>query len=139
MSYVHKYTPPYDIYNNVGAVDGYPGPSTGIAAAAGNPGYQIKSGGRRGSRKRRRGSSKRRGGSSKRRGGSSKRRRGSRKRMRGGSPALVSDGNQSSGYHQYMSNQPFTNSYSAGGSLEPSENALANPVLITPTNNCNSI
>ena len=61
-----------------------------------------------------------------------------RRHMRGGSPAEVPAGSQSSGYHQYMSNQPFTNSYAAGGKLAPADNALANPVLITPTNNCDA-
>ena len=30
-----------DLYNKVGAVTGYPGPNTGVAAAAGNPGPEI--------------------------------------------------------------------------------------------------
>jgi hypothetical protein len=57
-------------------------------------------------------------------------------RMNGGSPAPVPEGTQSNGYHQYMSNQPYTPSYSAGGELAPAENALANPVLIQRTDNC---
>ena len=59
----------------------------------------------------------------------------------GGSPAEVPSGSSGAGssgagYHQYMSNQPFSNSYTAGGHLAPAENALANPVLIKPTDNC---
>ena len=212
-----------DLYNKVGAVKGYPGPDTGVAAAAGNPGPEIvmkggrspkpgpnyhsfedsddlragvfanqyapvkhcnnnQCGGKRrkGKRSIRKGKrSMRKGKRSMRKGKRSMRkgkrsmkkhrsksslrrvkrtmqrgvrdihrdmrkgmrsfRRGTRKlyrSLRGGSPATVPSGSQSSGYHQYMSNQPFTNSYSAGGELSPSENALANPVLIHPTNNC---
>lgn len=40
------------------------------------------------------------------------------------------------GYHQYMSNVPFTPSYSTGGELEPSESALANPVIFERQNHC---
>jgi len=189
--------PNTDLFNNVGAIKGYPGPDTGVAAAAGNPGPKIvmkggrspspgpnyqgfkdgsdwptrgyapvktcnnnQCGGRRsrrgkrsmrrGTRSMRRGTrsmrrgkrSMRRGRRSMRRGNRSMRRgrrtlrRKTRRHMRGGSPATVPSGSNSSGYHQYMSNQPFSNSYSAGGHLDPSENALANPVLIHPTNNC---
>ena len=187
-----------DLYNKVGAVKGYPGPDTGVAAAAGNPGPEIKMKGGRspspgpnyhsfhdgsdwptrgyapvkhcnnnqcGGRRRRRSMRKakrtmRKGKRSMRKGRRSMRksrrsmrksrrsmrkvrrtlrrktRRHRRHHMRGGSPAPVPAGSNSSGYHQYMSNQPFSNSYSAGGHLAPSENALANPVLIHPTNNC---
>ena len=42
-----------------------------------------------------------------------------------------------SGYHQYMSNVPFTPSYKvAGVDLNASSSALANPPPITRTNNC---
>ena len=37
---------------------------------------------------------------------------------------------------QYMTNQEFTNSYKQGGDLPVHLNALANPTLTTPTNNC---
>ena len=166
--------PNTDLFNNVGPVKGYPGPDTGVAAAAGNPGPEIvMKGGRSpspgpsynsfhdgsdwptrgyapvktcnnnqcGGRRRRR-HTMRKGKRSMRKGRRSMRkgkrtlRRKTRRHMRGGSPATVPSGSNSSGYHQYMSNQPFSNSYSAGGHLEPSENALANPVLIHPTNNC---
>ena len=200
------------LYNNVGAVTGYPGPNNGVAAAAGNPGPEIvMKGGRSPSPgpnyqafvdshelragvygknlapvkscnnnmcggKKKRGAKgkgkdkKTRGIVSKKHGKSMKKRRGlkgktrgakksrsrsivmktrrkSRKylkdvrnlfRMGGGSPAEVPSGSHSNGYHQYMGNQPFSNSYSAGGNLEPSENALANPVLIHPTDNCSN-
>ena len=56
--------------------------------------------------------------------------------MRGGEPASFTSMPTASD-RQYMANVPFSNSYSAGGDLHPSENALANPVLIKPTNNCN--
>jgi len=39
-------------------------------------------------------------------------------------------------YHQYMSNVPFTPSYSTGGPLAPSESALANPVIFERQNHC---
>ena len=177
------------MYNKVGAVTGYPGPDTGVAAAAGNPGPEIvMKGGRSpspgpnyqsfkdgsdwptrgyapvktcnnnqcGGRRRRRRTmrkakrSMRKGRRSMRKARRTMRRsmrkakrtlrkktrRHRRRHMRGGSPATVPSGSNSSGYHQYMSNQPFSNSYSAGGHLSPSENALANPVLIHPTDNC---
>ena len=200
------------LYNNVGAVTGYPGPNNGVAAAAGNPGPEIvMKGGRSpspgpnyqafvdshelragvygknlapvkscnnnmcGGKKKRgtKGKGKGKGKGKKSRGSMSKKHgkimkhhkgvkgktrrakksrslmkkvgRRSRKylkdvrnifRMSGGSPAEVPVGSQSNGYHQYMGNQPFSNSYSAGGNLAPSENALANPVLIHPTDNC---
>lgn len=187
--------PQTDLFNKVGAVKGYPGPDTGVAAAAGNPGPEIvmkggrsakagpdyhsfvdhddlkagvyanqyapvqscnnnQCGGRKSRRRVRKAKrsmrkakrsmrkarrSMRKGRRSMRKGRRTMRkgRRTRRRRvMRGGEPASVPSGSQSSGYHQYMSNQPFTNSYSAGGELAPSENALANPVLIHPTNNC---
>uniref|UniRef100_A0A6C0B1I9 Uncharacterized protein n=1 Tax=viral metagenome TaxID=1070528 RepID=A0A6C0B1I9_9ZZZZ len=40
------------------------------------------------------------------------------------------------GYQQYMSNVPYTPSYSTGGPLSPNLSALANPVPYQPTNNC---
>ena len=40
------------------------------------------------------------------------------------------------GYAQYSNNNPNTPSYSLGGVLKASESALANPVPLTPTNNC---
>lgn len=43
---------------------------------------------------------------------------------------------QLGGYHQYMSNVPYTPSYSSGGHLSPNDSALANPVPIKMTNNC---
>jgi len=43
---------------------------------------------------------------------------------------------QRGGYHQYMSNVPYTPSYSTGGQLPASESALANPVPFKLTNNC---
>jgi hypothetical protein len=43
---------------------------------------------------------------------------------------------QRGGYSQYMSNVPYTPSYSTGGVLSPSLSALANPVPYQPTNNC---
>jgi hypothetical protein len=43
---------------------------------------------------------------------------------------------QRGGYSQYMSNIPYTPSYSTGGVLSPSLSALANPVPYQPTNNC---
>ena len=43
---------------------------------------------------------------------------------------------QRGGYSQYMSNVPYTPSYSTGGQLSPSLSALANPVPYQPTNNC---
>jgi|TARA_B110000093_G_scaffold92026_2_gene99476 hypothetical protein len=43
---------------------------------------------------------------------------------------------QRGGYHQYMSNVPYTPSYSTGGELAPSSSALANPVPFQVTNNC---
>ena len=44
---------------------------------------------------------------------------------------------QRGGYSQYLSNQPFSLTYSAGGQyLSPNMSALANPVPITPMNNC---
>lgn len=205
--------PQTDLFNKVGAVKGYPGPLTGIAAAAGNPGPEIVMNGGRspspgpdyqsfedgldlragvygkngapvkvcnnnqcGGRKHRRGRTRKstrgrprlhkksrrgpkrhqsRGRKSKHQKRKSKSgnktrvgrrtRRTARKylkdvrdlfRMGGGSPATVPSGSNSNGYHQYLSNQPFTNSYAQGGNLSPSENALANPTLTTPTNNC---
>ena len=62
-----------------------------------------------------------------------------RKMMRGGSPAPVPPGSESSGYNQYLSNQSFSNSYEAPLNIKPEENALANPVIIKPTNNCGSM
>jgi hypothetical protein len=43
---------------------------------------------------------------------------------------------QRGGYNQYMSNVPYTPSYSTGGPLAPVDSALANPVPIKLTNNC---
>ena len=43
---------------------------------------------------------------------------------------------QRGGYSQYMSNVPYTPSYSTGGPLSASNSALANPVPYQPTNNC---
>jgi hypothetical protein len=43
---------------------------------------------------------------------------------------------QRGGYSQYMSNIPYTPSYSTGGVLSPNLSALANPVPYQPTNNC---
>ena len=44
---------------------------------------------------------------------------------------------QMGGYSQYLSNQPFSLTYSTGGQyLSPNMSALANPVPITPMNNC---
>jgi hypothetical protein len=43
---------------------------------------------------------------------------------------------QRGGYSQYMSNVPYTPSYSTGGDLSPSLSALANPVPHQLTNNC---
>ena len=200
-----------DLYNKTGAVTGFPGPSTAVAAAAGSPGPQvIMKGGRSpsrgadyhsfedsaalragvygkshapvqscnnnqcGGKKTRRKHSKGRGRKhtkgvgrkhtkgrgrkhtkgrgrkhTKGRGRKHTKGRGRRTRrtylrdvrdlfrMGGGDPASVPKGTTSNGYHQYMSNQPFSNSYSAGGDLSPNENALANPVLIRPTDNCN--
>ena len=41
------------------------------------------------------------------------------------------------GYHQFMSNVPYTPSYSVGGPLSPKDSALANPPPIKLLNNCN--
>jgi hypothetical protein len=201
------------LYNKVGAITGYPGPNTGVAAAAGDPGPEIvpvMKGGRKpapgpdyhsfvdsddlragvygknlapvkscnnnmcGGKKMKKGKktmakksiSKKMGkksthknikgkkmskktvskkSKSKAKNGMKRARKTTRKflkdvrdlfRMNGGAPATVPAGSQSTGYHQYMSNTPFSNSYSAGGHLAPLENALANPVLIHPTDNC---
>lgn len=43
---------------------------------------------------------------------------------------------QRGGYSQYMSNVPYTPSYSTGGHLSANNSALANPVPYQPTNNC---
>ncbi len=43
---------------------------------------------------------------------------------------------QRGGYSQYMSNIPYTPSYSTGGQLSSNLSALANPVPYQPTNNC---
>jgi len=43
---------------------------------------------------------------------------------------------QRGGYSQYMSNVPYTPSYSTGGPLSANLSALANPVPYQPTNNC---
>jgi hypothetical protein len=43
---------------------------------------------------------------------------------------------QRGGYSQYMSNIPYTPSYSTGGILSANLSALANPVPYQPTNNC---
>jgi len=43
---------------------------------------------------------------------------------------------QRGGYSQYMSNVPYTPSYSTGGPLSASLSALANPVPYKMTNNC---
>jgi hypothetical protein len=43
---------------------------------------------------------------------------------------------QRGGYAQYMSNVPYTPSYSTGGPLSANNSALANPVPYQPTNNC---
>jgi hypothetical protein len=43
---------------------------------------------------------------------------------------------QRGGYSQYMSNVPYTPSYSTGGQLSANNSALANPVPYQPTNNC---
>jgi len=43
---------------------------------------------------------------------------------------------QRGGYSQYMSNIPYTPSYSTGGLLSSNLSALANPVPYQPTNNC---
>jgi hypothetical protein len=40
------------------------------------------------------------------------------------------------GYQQYMSNVPYTPSYSTGGELSSNMSALANPVPYQVTNNC---
>ena len=40
------------------------------------------------------------------------------------------------GYQQYMSNVPYTPSYSTGGPISPGLSALANPVPYQVTNNC---
>jgi len=39
-------------------------------------------------------------------------------------------------YKQFMSNEPYTPSYSTAGPLNPSLSALANPVPYQPINNC---
>lgn len=199
------------LYNKVGAITGYPGPNTGVAAAAGNPGPEIipvMKGGRKaapgpdyhsfvdsddlraglygknlapvkscnnnmcGGKKVKKGKGKKTASkksdkkkaarktpkkvlskSSKKTKKTTKKSKNGMKGVRkttrkylkdirglfglkGGAPASVPSGTQSSGYHQYMSNQPFSNSYSAGGHLAPLDNALANPVLIHPTDNC---
>ncbi|MEX0598755.1 MAG: hypothetical protein WD512_19885 [Candidatus Paceibacterota bacterium] len=54
------------------------------------------------------------------------------KKVRGGRKTHKQRG----GYHQYLSNQPFSLTYETGGSLSPSLSALANPVIFKPTNNC---
>ncbi|MGI9555066.1 MAG: hypothetical protein ACR2M6_03740 [Vampirovibrionia bacterium] len=204
------------LYSKGGAITGYPGPNTGIAAAAGNPGPKIvpvMNGGRKtapgpdyhsfvdsddlragvygrnlapvkscnnnmcGGKKSKKGKKGKKGnmtasrksdkkkrviktpkkmlskssqkktkkgkGSSK--SGMKRVRKATRKYLKdvggffglkGGDPATVPSGSHNDGYHQYMNNQPFSNSYSAGGHLAPVENALANPVLIRPTDNC---
>ena len=145
-----------DLYNRVGAVTGYPGPDTGVAAAAGNPGPKIVM---KGGRKTRRGKKGKRGLKKKKtakkhltkkaqlkhRLNLRKMRRRSRKYLRdvrdlysmsGGSPAEVPVGSSSNGYVQYMSNVPYTPSYSLGGKLPTSENALANPGPVHVMNNC---
>jgi hypothetical protein len=43
---------------------------------------------------------------------------------------------QKGGYNQFQSNLPMTNSYSTGGSLKPSDIAMANPVPYQPLSNC---
>ena len=193
-----------ELYNRTGAVTGFPGPDSGVEAAAGNPGPKIIMNGgttsrgpsyygytdvpglkegdfintyapvtrcnnnQCGGKKTRRGKgksnkskrkhsksmkhhkkSKRHQKKSKRHQKKSKRHnkktRRSRSvlsdvrglfRMRGGEPASFTSMPTASD-RQYMTNVAFSNSYSAGGDLHPSENALANPVLIQPTNNCN--
>ena len=157
------------LYNKVGAITGYPGPNTGVAAAAGNPGPEIvpvmkggkkvkkdkktaskKSDKKKAARKTpkkvlSRSSKKTKKATKKSKNGMKGVRKTTRKYLKdirglfglkGGAPATVPSGSQSSAYHQYMSNQPFSNSYSAGGHLAPLDNALANPVLIHPTDNC---
>ena len=188
------------LYNNVGAVTGYPGPDTGVAAAAGNPGPKIvmKGGNSRapaagpnyhafvdsgdvregvfanqyapvvvennnkqvGGKKRRKSRRNRKSKKyhkktkshnkksktrSKRR--NTKKRKTMKKRgmltniknlfgMKGGNPANFTPDPSVPSDRQYMTNQAFTNSYTQGGELEPKLNALANPTLTTPTNNC---
>ena len=57
-------------------------------------------------------------------------------RMKGGSPANFTPDPSVPSDRQYMNNQELTNSYTQGGKLAPHLNALANPTLTTPTNNC---
>lgn len=58
--------------------------------------------------------------------------------MKGGNPANFTPDPSVESDRQFLNNQEkgFTNSYTQGGELSPSENALANPTLTTPTNNC---
>lgn len=213
-----------NLFNKVGAVTGYPGPDTGVAAAAGNPGPKIvMKGGRSpspgpnyhsfedsqelkdgvygknlapvkvcnnnmcGGRKSRRGRKmSKRGRKMTKRGRKMRKRQTKRQKLRskinlrkmrrksrkylrdvrdlfrmgggspstvpsgshtsghrqlmkvqgGGSPAPVAAGSSSNGYVQYMSNVPFSLTYSTGGDLSPSENALANPPTIHAMDNC---
>ena len=58
--------------------------------------------------------------------------------MKGGNPANFTPDPSVTSDRQFLNNQEkgFTNSYTQGGELSPSENALANPTLTTATNNC---
>ena len=58
--------------------------------------------------------------------------------MKGGNPANFTPDPSVESDRQFLNNQEkgFTNSYTQGGELSPSENALANPTLTTATNNC---
>jgi len=76
------------------------------------------------------GSLRRRFGKSKRRHGHKKSKKNTSRKHRRGTRR------QRGGYSQYMSNVPFTPSYSTGGELSPNLSALANPVPHLQTNNC---
>ena len=58
--------------------------------------------------------------------------------MKGGNPSNFTSDTSVESDRQFLNNQEagFTNSYTQGGQLSPLENALANPTLTTPTNNC---
>lgn len=60
------------------------------------------------------------------------------KKLRGGKKTnkKTTKKRQRGGYSQFLSNQPFSLSYSTGGMLGSSESALANPVPFNPMNTC---
>ena len=132
--------------SKVGAVAGCPGATTGIKGANSNPGYEyvLKGGKKRrqsykASRKRKSKhtkSSRRYKGTRRRSHSKSLKKHRKKNKARKSRRFYRSRKRQRGGYSQYLSDVPFAHGYSNGGSLSPSNNALANPVPYKPYNNC---